>query len=91
MRIYEKSLKNNFEYSVEEIFGKIVICSLYKLDADMLDLVISRILNLGKDKGKIKTTLCFVNYKYNRKSQWEDFDEKKEKKLDEIIKKRKYV
>jgi hypothetical protein len=79
MLFLEKKIKENeYEYTCEDVFGKVVMESDVKLDGNILDGVISILLRGKKAetvKGSIKHQKGTLKYIFNPFPTWSDEDE----------------
>jgi len=87
MQFLEEKKENTFDYTVEDVFGKIILTSKKKLNSEILDAVFLAVFKTG-DTTSSKESVGYIedlelHYRYIKRSAWEDIEtvETKEKAL----------
>lgn len=79
MVFQEKKTEQGYEYTVEDVFGKIEIASSQQLTGEILDdmvvLLLRKNLNAEVVTGEVKHKGGVVTYKFHRASTWSEDDE----------------
>jgi hypothetical protein len=72
MIFIEKKLEKGYNYSIEEVFGKLFIESPIKLEAQLLDLIVQKVL-----RANVKNLIINDNIKvtYEPNNSWAEDDD----------------
>lgn len=82
MIFVEKKLEKGYNYSIEEIFGKLFIESPIQLDGKLLDLIVQKVL-----KANVKNLIINQNIKvtYEPRTNWDDDNRRKDSAIEQIV------
>lgn len=82
MIFVEKKLEKGYNYSIEEIFGKLFIESPIQLDGKLLDLIVQKVLIAN-----VKNLIINKNIKviYEPRTNWDEDNRGKDSAIKQII------